>query len=81
MGMVERLASIGAEVLFCQKGIDDLVEHYLTKAQILAVKRVLLNEMEMLAKATGGKIMSDFDDLGRDSLDRAGKVVEYKVSG
>jgi archaeal chaperonin len=78
-GMVEKLVGIGATVLFCQKGIDDLVEHHLTKAQVLAVKRIPMNEMEMLAKATGGKIVSDLDDLEKASLGRAGVVEERKI--
>jgi thermosome len=78
-GMVEKIVGVGAQVLFCQKGIDDLVEHHLTKAQVLAVKRIPMNEMEMLAKATGGKIISDLDDLEKDSLGRAGVVEERKI--
>jgi archaeal chaperonin len=78
-GMVEKLVDVGARVLFCQKGIDDLVEHYLTKAQVLAVKRIPMNEMEMLARATGGKIVSDLDDLEKSSLGRAGVVEERKI--
>ena len=78
-GMVERLIDIGANVLFCQKGIDDLVEHYLTRSRLLSVKRIPTNEMEMLAKATGARIVSDLDDLGRESLGRAGVVEERKI--
>jgi thermosome len=78
-GMVDKLVDIGANVLLCQKGIDDLVEHYLTKAQILAIKRIPMNEMEMLAKATGGRVVSDLEDLGQDALGHAGVVEERKI--
>ncbi|RAP44254.1 thermosome subunit alpha [uncultured Methanosphaera sp.] len=79
--MVDGLAAAGANVLFCQKGIDDLAQHYLAKAGILAVRRVKKSDMEKLAKATGAKIITNLEDLTADDLGVAGNVAEDKVSG
>ena len=73
-GMVEKVKGAGATVLFCQKGIDDMAQHYLAKAGIYAVRRVKKSDMEKLAKATGGSIVSDLDDLTKSSLGAAGNV-------
>ena len=73
-GMVEKVKKSGANVLFCQKGIDDLAQHYLAKAGIYAVRRVKKSDMEKLAKATGGKVVSDLDDLDKAALGGAGSV-------
>ncbi|MDD6285755.1 MAG: thermosome subunit alpha [Methanosphaera sp.] len=79
--MVDGLAAAGANVLFCQKGIDDLAQHYLAKAGILAVRRVKKSDMEKLAKATGAKIITNLEDLTADDLGVAGNVTEDKVAG
>jgi thermosome len=77
--MVEALAKAGANVVICQKGIDDLAQHFLAKKGILAVRRVKKSDLEKLAKATGGKILNDFEDITVDKLGIAGLVEERKV--
>src|SRR5947207_4147225 len=67
-GMVEIVKKSGANVLFCQKGIDDLAQHYLAKAEVYAVRRVKKSDMEKLAKATGGKVVTKLDHLTKDHL-------------
>ncbi len=79
--MVEKIAATGANVVFCQKGIDDLAQHYLAKKGILAVRRVKKSDMEKLAKATGAKIITNIDDLTPEDLGEAGLVEERKVAG
>jgi thermosome len=79
--MVERIAKAGANVVFCQKGIDDIAQHYLAKKGILAVRRVKKSDMEKLAKATGGTIISNVKDLSKNDLGYAGTVQEKKVAG
>jgi thermosome len=79
--MVDGLVEAGANVLFCQKGIDDLAQHYLSKAGILAARRVKKSDMEKLAKATGAKIVTNMEDLTAEDLGEAGIVTEDKVSG
>jgi len=78
-GMVDRVKKSGATVLFCQKGIDDLAQHYLSKEGIYAVRRVKKSDMEKLAKATGGKIATKLDELTRDDLGNAKLVFEKKI--
>ncbi|MDR3291908.1 MAG: TCP-1/cpn60 chaperonin family protein [Methanobrevibacter sp.] len=80
-GMVDKIAESGANVLFAQKGIDDLAQHYLAKKEILAVRRVKKSDIEKLAKATGATIVSNVDDLTVNDLGEAGSVVEKKISG
>ncbi len=79
--MVEKIENAGANVVFCQKGIDDLAQHYLAKKGILAVRRVKASDMEKLAKATGATIVTNLDDLSPKDLGRAGLVEEKKVAG
>ncbi|MBD3210033.1 thermosome subunit [Candidatus Micrarchaeota archaeon] len=79
--MVEKIAATGASVVFCQKGIDDLVQHFLAKKGIAAVRRVKKSDMEKLSRATQGKIASSLQDLREDELGKAGFVEERKVSG
>jgi thermosome len=76
-GMVDKLHSIGANVLICQKGIDDIVQHYLSKQGILAVRRVKESDMTKLSKATGGRITSNLDDISEKDLGSA-KIVQQK---
>ncbi|MEM0123619.1 MAG: thermosome subunit beta [Conexivisphaerales archaeon] len=77
--MVEKIKSAGANTVFCQKGIDDLAQHYLAKAGIMAVRRVKESDMSRLSKATGGRIVANIDDLTANDLGFAGKVEEKKV--
>ncbi len=79
--MVDKIAETGANVVFCQKGIDDLAQHYLAKKGILAVRRVKKSDMEKLAKATGGRIVTNIDDLTEEDLGEAEVVEERKVAG
>ncbi len=80
-GMVEKVAATGANVLFCQKGIDDVAQHYLAKRGILASRRVKKSDMEKLVRATGSKIVTTLDDLAGADLGYAGVVEERKISG
>jgi thermosome len=72
--MVQRIVSTGANVVFCQKGIDDLAQHFLAKAGIYTVRRV-----KKLARATGGRIVTSIHDLGDKDLGSAGLVEERKI--
>ena len=78
-GLVEKLQNSGANVLVCQKGIDDIAQHYLAKAGLFAVRRAKKSDMEALSKATGGRIVTNIDDLGSDDLGSAAKVEERKI--
>ena len=77
--MVDKIKSTGANVVFCQKGIDDMAQHFLAKEGIYAVRRVKKSDMEKLAKATGGNIVTTLDDLSADDLGHAGLVEERKI--
>lgn len=77
--MVERIAESGANVLICQKGIDDVAQHYLAKKGIYAVRRVSESDMRKIAKATGGKVVTNLKDLNKSDLGYAGNVEEKKV--
>ncbi|MHC1626105.1 MAG: thermosome subunit alpha [Methanoculleaceae archaeon] len=79
--IVDRIIESGANVIFCQKGIDDIAQHYLAKAGILAVRRVKKSDMEKLARATGASVVSSIDAISPEELGKAGKVEEKKVSG
>jgi thermosome len=77
--MVEKVAKSGANVLFCQKGIDDAAQHYLAKKGIMAARRVKKSDMEALAKATGARIVTNLDDLEAKDLGYAKIVEEQKI--
>jgi len=77
--MVETIKKAGANVVFCQKGIDDLAQHFLAKEGIFAVRRVKKSDMEKLARATGGKIVTNLHDLSPSDLGSAALVEERKV--
>ncbi|MBI4148684.1 TCP-1/cpn60 chaperonin family protein [Candidatus Woesearchaeota archaeon] len=77
--MVEKVVASGATVMFCQKGIDDVAQHFLAKKGILAARRVKKSDMEALSRATGGVIVSNLDDLSAKDLGFAGVVEEIKV--
>lgn len=79
MDMVARIEGSGANVVFCQKGIDDLAQHYLAKKGIYACRRVKKSDMEGLAKATGACIVTNLKDLSSKDLGKAGLVEELKV--
>lgn len=77
--MVEKIAATGANVVFSQKGIDDMAQHFLAKKGIYAARRVKKSDMEKLEKATGAKIVMNLDDLTPADLGQAEKVEEIKI--
>ena len=77
--MVEKIKKSGANVVFCQKGIDDMAQHFLAKEGILAARRVKQSDMEKLARATGGRMSTDLNDLKAQDLGMAGLVEERKL--
>jgi thermosome len=77
--MVEKLVSAGANVLVCQKGIDDVAQSFLARDGILAVRRAKESDMSKLAKATGARIVTNLDDLTEKDLGKAKLVEERKV--
>ncbi len=78
-GLVEKIQSSGANVVVCQKGIDDLAQHYMAKVGIFAVRRAKKSDMEALSKATGASIITNIDDLNSEELGHASKVEEKKI--
>lgn len=79
--MVEKISATGANVVFCQKGIDDVAQHYLNKKGISAVRRVKKSDMEKLSRATGAKVATTLDDLSTKDLGLAGDVNERSIAG
>jgi len=77
--MVQKIKASGANVVFCQKGIDDMVQHFMAKEGILAARRVKQSDMEKLSRATGGKIVTNLEDLKPEDLGEVGLVEERKV--
>jgi thermosome len=77
--MVEKVAAKGANVVIAQKGIDDLAQHFLARKGILAARRVKKSDMEKLAKATGGKVITNLDDINPSDLGYAELVEERKI--
>ena len=77
--MVDKINSSGANVVLCQKGIDDIAQHYLAKAGILAVRRIKESDMYKLARATGARIVNNLDELAASDLGFAKVVEERKV--
>ncbi len=77
--MVDKIKSVGANVVLCQKGIDDMAQHYLAKEGIMAVRRIKMSDMDKLARATGGKVVTSLDDLSADDLGYAELVEERKI--
>jgi len=78
--MVEKIASAGANVVICEKGIDDVAQHFMAKKAILAVRRVKQSDMDKLTKATGGRILTNLEDVKSADLGQANLVEERKVS-
>ncbi|MCK4758302.1 MAG: TCP-1/cpn60 chaperonin family protein [Thermoplasmata archaeon] len=77
---VDIIKKSGANVVFCQKGVDDLVQHFLAKENIFTIRRIKKSDMEKLAKATGGQVVTNLDDLNKADLGNAGLVEERKVA-
>jgi chaperonin GroEL (HSP60 family) len=77
--MVDKVKSAGANVVLCQKGIDDIAQHYLAKAGVLAVRRVKESDMTKMTRATGARIVNNLDDLTAKDLGSANLVEERKV--
>ncbi|MFW9794175.1 MAG: thermosome subunit beta [Candidatus Thorarchaeota archaeon] len=77
--MVDKIEATGANVLICQKGIDDVAQHFLAKKGIMAIRRAKKSTLEKLGKATGGKIATNLDELNGDYLGVAGIVEEVKI--
>lgn len=77
--MVEKITAIGANVVLCEKGIDDMAQHFLARKGILTVRRIKKSDMEKLAKATGGKIITNMDDMSAEDLGYANLVEERKI--
>ncbi len=77
--MVDKVEGVGANVVICQKGVDDVAQHYLAKAGILCVRRVKESDMTKLAKATGARIVNNFEDLSKSDLGDAAIVEERKI--
>jgi thermosome len=78
--MVQKVKSSGANVLLCQKGIDDVAQHYLAKEGIAVIRRVSEKDMEKLAKSTGGKIVTNIEDLKAENLGTADLFEERKIA-
>ncbi|WP_178918374.1 thermosome subunit alpha [Natronomonas gomsonensis] len=79
--MVDQLKEVGADVVFCQKGIDDMAQHYLAQEGIIAVRRAKKSDMKALARATGGRVISNIDDITEDDLGFAGSVAQKDIAG
>ncbi len=79
--MVEKIAHSKANVIFTQKGIDDVAQHFLSKSGIMAIRRVKKSDMEKLSKASGAKIVTSLEDLNEKDLGFAGLIEERKISG
>jgi len=77
--MVDKITATGANVVICQKGIDDIAQHYLAKAEVLTVRRVKESDMSKLARATGARVVSNLDDLTAKDLGSADLVEERKI--
>lgn len=79
--MVDRIINSGATVVFCQKGIDDMAQHYLAKAGVMAVRRVKKSDMEKLARASGASVITNIDEITESDLGYANQAEEKKVGG
>ena len=77
--MVDKIKASGANVVLCQKGIDDTTQHYLAKEGMLAVRRIKKSDMEKLGRATGGRIVTNLDDLKAADLGKAESAEEKKI--
>src|ERR687893_1851242 len=77
--MVDRITASGANVVICQKGIDDIAQHYLAKANVLTVRRVKESDMTKLARATGARVINNLEDMSSKDLGVSDLVEERKV--
>jgi thermosome len=77
--MVDKIAKTGANVIMCEKGIDDMAQHFLARKGIIAVRRNKKSDMEKLAKATGGKVVTNLDSITSEDLGYAALVEERKI--
>jgi thermosome len=78
---VDQIADTGADVVICQKGIDDMAQHYLAEEGILAVRRAKNSDIEALSRSTGARIVSNINDIEADDLGFAGSVAQKDVAG
>ncbi|MDK2826004.1 MAG: archaeal chaperonin [Methanolobus sp.] len=79
--LVDKVTSSGANVVFCQKGIDDMAQHYLAKAGVFAIRRVKKSDMQKLARATGAKLITNVDEITEADMGKADLVEEKKIGG
>jgi thermosome len=79
--MVDKIAEAGADVVFCQKGIDDMAQHYLAQEGILAVRRAKKSDVKALSRSTGARVVSNIDDITEEDLGFAGSVAEKDIGG
>jgi len=79
--MVEKIIASGCQVLFCQRGIDEVAQHYLAKKGIIAARRVKKSDMEKLAKATGARVITSLEDISASDIGFAGSVEEKHIAG
>jgi len=79
--MVDKIINSGANVVVCQKGIDDMAQHYMSKAGILAVRRVKKSDMEKLSRASGGAVVTNIDEIAESDLGHADLAEEKKTGG
>ena len=77
--MIDKIRNTGANVVICEKGIDDMAQHYLSSSEVLAVRRAKESDMFKLAKATGGKVVNSLEDLDAKDLGSAELVEERKI--
>ena len=77
--MVDSIVAAGADVVLCQKGIDDMAQHYLAEEGILAVRRAKKSDIQALSRATGGRVVSNIEDITADDLGFAGTVAERQL--
>ena len=78
-GMVDKVLASGANVIICQKGIDDMAQHFMARKGVVAIRRAKKSDMEKLARATGAKIISNIDALSASDLGEAAVVEERKT--
>ncbi|SFM41180.1 thermosome subunit alpha [Methanolobus profundi] len=79
--LVDKVTNSGANVVFCQKGIDDMAQHYLAKAGVFAIRRVKKSDMQKLARATGAKLITNVDEISDADMGKADLVEEKKIGG
>ncbi|MDX1371896.1 MAG: thermosome subunit beta, partial [Nitrososphaeraceae archaeon] len=78
-GMVDKILETGANVVLCQKGIDEMAQHYLAKSGILSIRRIKESDMYKLSKATGGTLITNLNDLTKEDLGYANLVEERRI--